>query len=793
MANFQEFNIFDRAPVPFTAALPVLAAAKSFALPVAGETAGDMSLHTLIPLLDGGRARLQAFTEEAALTTPFIKYQPLETALIFFHAPAHDSFSFDPGHAKTTSVNASRAEISLLAGCLQAGGAAKDDPSKAAAAEFSLGNLHKAHYFCSLEQQRTPASRLQLCAVLAELGLYQEAYDALKEEKAPEALLLLASIHRRTGNPQRAAEALAAIAGGTPAETGKAAEAAWLNLAAGREDEAEKEFERLAAAARNRAEALSGLGAARAKKAFRTNDSALLASATAALESALAVPSPSATRIFFQLGNIYFRSGNLAKAELCYRRTAARSPGVQALANLAATLIRSGKPQEARALTARIALTDPAAARQLASTLQGEKAPQAGGLPVVSSPVGGKPAPEFKLEAFPAAPPPPPAHAQPPLPSALPVQASLDPAITLPRSKLPAPGPAAPRPGGVNFESTFESAQVSPAPLSANEGQASLEPAAPRNPLQAFAGRTGGQPSSPEAMQEIMRGVPDFSSQERRPEDFMSGAFRLASTLEREYGGKVHFNREGLSTLEAKLRSAFVGGKSQAGIELAIDSAAFLCYFLQERHKGRLVKLQGFEPWGWPMIFEADGRKITTYPAQRPWRLVWGESAIEPGWLINYSDWLTASLQKKATLPSGAPAVKDKIASHQERIIDAETEHKRILLLAAGIPELAGIEPERSGLYKLGAAIRKNFRPKIPPSADGWRLLRCCGHLLAQILEKEFKASWFNTDGSDGSWSMRLPWGTFVFPLGKAYKAALSGDDLGDYYSALFAERKSRQ
>ena len=72
----------------------------------------------------------------------------------------------------------------------------------------------------------------------------------------------------------------------------------------------------------------------------------------------------------------------------------------------------------------------------------------------------------------------------------------------------------------------------------------------------------------------------------------------------------------------------------------------------------------------------------------------------------------------------------------------------------------------------------------------GWRLLRCCGHLLAAILAKELQAAWYNTDGPDGGWSMRLQCGLYVYPLGKVFKAAAAREDLQEYFAALLAEKR---
>jgi hypothetical protein len=193
------------------------------------------------------------------------------------------------------------------------------------------------------------------------------------------------------------------------------------------------------------------------------------------------------------------------------------------------------------------------------------------------------------------------------------------------------------------------------------------------------------------------------------------------------------------------------------------------------------------------MIFETQDVKITTYPVQRVWRLLWDETIPEPGWLAKYSDWLTGLLRSPASPPSGAEAVKARTMSHPERLTDTLTEHKRIMKLVSALAETSGIELGRPGVTKLATLIRNNFKPNIPPSADGWKLLRCYGHILAATMEKDFKAVWYNTDGEDGHWSMQLPWNTFVFPIGKIYKTASQREELGEYYAALLSEWLQRQ
>ena len=265
----------------------------------------------------------------------------------------------------------------------------------------------------------------------------------------------------------------------------------------------------------------------------------------------------------------------------------------------------------------------------------------------------------------------------------------------------------------------------------------------------------------------------------------------MASALEETVNRKIYFNADGLTEVERKLRTTFIKASTnqQQLIETIKDSSAFLCYILQERHKGRLIKMPDFDHWGWPVVFEAP-KHIVTYPTQRAWRLLWQNSLPEPGWLTKYLLYVENELKPdNPPKPRGMEAVSARIPSHPERLTDMQTEHRRLMLLAATLKETSGIELARPGLEKLEKTIKWNFRPSTPPTLDGWKLLRCYGHIMAEILIKDFKAVWYNMDGNDGFWSMQLPWKTFIFPIGKIYKTASAGGSLTEYYDALLAEK----
>lgn len=801
--NFLNLNIFAGSPASFLQALPVFSAAPELAFPVKQETAGQATLYHIPQFVENGQAMLPAFISAALLNPPLIKRTAVEAAIMLFHAPNNDLFVFNPQHPQARTalspLRATRRDISLLAGFLQAGAKTSGDPNRLAAGEFALGRLHSAHYLYTLAAAKNPASsaRFALSSVLIELGLLQEAYDGLKADRDPEALLNLAVIHRKTGDQQAAREMLAAILPGTPLEDRKAAEQAWMDLEAGREDEAEKAFKRLAATAFEKTEALSGLGAAMAKTAFKTKNKNRLAAAADTLRSALVTPSSSSARIFFQLGNLYFRSGDPAQAEASYRRSAAMAPSVQALANLAMTLVKTGRLEEAAAITLQVSLTDPASAARLTAEFPKNKLaalfppPQA--VPQHAEPA--QPAPRSSAPAQPAAAPDiPAAFARPretPRQNLPPAMADLPPFArpqetppqALPPTSFdtfvfPGSGAAAPQPAPAVQSASLAPAQpVSPPPVSNRTPAAQKAAASHEMRMETF--------------QDIIDSHAMPTEAESRKDDFISRAFRLASELEDELGRKIYFNLDGLAEVEKKLRLTFIKtkGNPQGNLETVKDCSAFLCYFLQERYKGRLIKFQDFDPWGWPMIFQQPGVKVTTYPVQRVWRMLWEPAVPEPGWLPKYSSWLAGRLKETATPVCGAAAARAHTMSHPERLADAQAEHRRTLVLTASLPETSQIELSRPGLIKLETAIRNNFRPDIPPTADGWKLLRCYGHILAEIMIKDFKAVWYNTDGEDGGWSMQLPWKTFIFPIGKLYKTASNRGSLNEYYDTILADK----
>ncbi|MHB0995767.1 MAG: tetratricopeptide repeat protein [Elusimicrobiales bacterium] len=822
--NTGNLNIFGGGPAQLREALPLFRRLTALALPAAPADAEGATLYSITPLEEAGTQYLPAFTAPELLNPPFISQPPLPAALLLFHAPAHDHFIFNPAHPQSrqacSPLKASRREISLLAGFLKSGDkAAGGDAVGQAEGEYALGNLHSAHYLYDLAAARNPGSRARFAMgfVLAELGLLQEAYDLLKSDTDPEARLCLAMIHRRTGDAQQARSLLSSLGKGTPLDEKAAVEEAWLDLETVPED-AEKTFQRLSSVSFEKTEALAGLGAAMAKNAFRTKDKGRLAAAAAALRSALVSPSPASARIFFQLGSLYFRSGDMGQAEVCYARAAALSPSPQALANLALTMVRTGKFREAAQATLQVALTDMPSARRLAGEFP---KPMLGQLfPPPPEPVKPEPEPEIPApsalgsmkevkqeqpsalgsmtEITPGTQAPPGAAAAPDIPAAF--RKGPGPATATPAPEQAAPPAADQGTGGAQPAGGLDGAGASYKFINPSAPAAGLDPARPRDA--SVSGRTFGKVDKArnpeparevkiESLRDVMQSPSAPTEEESRRDDFISRAFKLASALEDELNKKIHFNLDGLSEVERKLRLVFLkgGGNPQANIEAVKDCAAFLCYFLQERQKGRLIKFPDFDPWGWPMVLERPGVKFTTYPIQRTWRLLWQDTVPEPGWLTKYFEWVSGRLAAPEPPPSGLKAAKQRLMSHQERLADAQTEHRRMMVLASSLPETSHIELGRSGILKISNALREKFKPDVPPTADGWKLLRCYGHVLAEIAARDFKAAWYNTDGEDGGWAMEAPWKTLFFPLGKVYKTAAAGGDLDAWYDSLLAEK----
>jgi len=804
MANeLPDFTIFRLSKTPSLG--EIIGSFSSFpelASPVVPAQTAGLPLYTISDHRDQELSILPVFTATGLIEPPYTVKPALPFLQMLFASPSAEIFAFNPTHAQakipTAEIRLNKHRLSAAIGFLQTPSPlpAGEELETALKNEAGLGNLHRANYMASVLLAGNPSSPSygHYAETLINLGLLQEAYNYVKAFQTPDFFCYRAAILRLSGDPAKARQWLDKIPGGTPFEDKKKLELAWLALEESRTGEALDAFRSLAKNSFEKTGALFGLGVALMRNAPPGRNPAETGEIMTVFSSALNLPSPLLPDIFIQLGNLNFRTGNYTEAATCYRKAAEISPTIQSKANLGLALIKTGNLQEAAALVNDIALTDPASAGRLATELPSDSA-----FKLLES------SRQHRDSSPPAAEKPRPATIPPGLAAAELQFANFNVLPKTPSPKInrsdtaPEPEPVVPAPisqNGQNNEPSSGTATVSlEAALPRNvTGARGAQPAESALPQSTAANPATPQPDAivMESLMDAVCAAPRPMETETKKDDFLGRAFKLASSLEEEFNKKMYFNANGLTEVEKKLRLTFMQGRQnpQDALEMVKDCAAFLCFLLKERHKGRLIKMPDFDHWGWPVVFETP-KHMTTYPIQRAWKLLWeGESLPDPGWLTQYLRYVEDELNAKTTEKAqGAAAVRNKVLSHPERRIDVQTEHRRIIILTTTLEETSHIELGRSGILKLENALKENFRPDIPPTADGWKLLRCYGHILAEILIKDFKAVWYNVDGNDGFWSMYLPWRTFVFPIGKIYKAASNRESLSEYYDILRAEK----
>jgi len=271
-------------------------------------------------------------------------------------------------------------------------------------------------------------------------------------------------------------------------------------------------------------------------------------------------------------------------------------------------------------------------------------------------------------------------------------------------------------------------------------------------------------------------------------------AFEFAKNLEEEFQTKVLFNLEGLNVVERKLRITFMSEISTQEKNNVINGAsAFLTFLLKERFKAEIIKYNDLDPWtNEAIIKNKNSLQLFTYPVARVWLINWNEKLPEQGWLGNYLKYLTYFMNQKEENEYGKRAVISKISSHPEKIFDAIIEHKKILTIASEIEETSYIPLNPSSVIKIESEIRKRFKPKIPPTRDGWKILRCYAHIFLEIILKDIKPQWYNVEKNDGFWSFKIKENKFIFPIGKVYKTALLGESLVNYYDEISKISKLR-
>ncbi|MCX5786466.1 MAG: hypothetical protein NTX59_12350 [Elusimicrobia bacterium] len=846
-----DFNIFKPGQASFGDIIESFKSFHELAAPLVEINSAGIRLFTIPVYKDQNYTLLPAFTDARLPKPPFAIKSPLELLNFYFHSQNADFFTFNPSGGSSGAagpeVRLNRLQLSLIIGALETLAYPPLEPSAAETgkgynpsnsvrlATRSLEQIrpHSAYYMASFAGAGPQANFIK-AAALAELDLYQDAYDLLKDDRSPRALCLLAEIYRRTDNPRKAREILLSIPQGTGLDRKKSLETAWLDLDEGKTAEAQRIFGTLLDAGDERQEALFGLALAGAGKVMKTEDPDVLREAVAAFEAALESHLKVSSRMFFYAGNFFLRLGRSARAEICYRESSRLFPSPQARANLVLALLKGNELEEAAAIAAELALTEPASVGRLAAQFPKDKVqwlfknafrsileakPPSPPPAAKGSPVPAVQTPYAPAESVA----PPPALAPEARDSSEPQPSEMGTGgtPTQPNStadKLPAQKPGTPAggqaDGGVKTEEATVSLEAAAPKISSRSVNASaskpVKSAPPAGVPQPQPGRQTGLPgggkdasadakrsqaNAPDTKLETFKGIlssHSASQEETKKDSFLSRAFTLASDLEDQFGEKIYFNADGLTQIERKLRLTFIKTKDnpQERLNAVKDCSAFLCYVLQERLKGRLIKFQDFDPWGWPMIFEQPSRKITSYPVERVWKLLWQDDLPEPGWLIKYLHYMEEELNSAPGAKlQGVVAVRSRVMSHPEKITEAQTEHKRILILASSLGETSYIETGRTGLIKLEQILKNSFHPNVPPTADGWKLLRCYGHILAGTLTKDFKASWYNVEGNDGLWSMQTPWKTFIFPIGKIYKATSARESLLEYYDHLSEEK----
>lgn len=710
---------------------------KSLAIPVSAQSGAPEGFISIAGQMSGNGRLAPVYSDLRLTEARTVSLPTLYLLTGLFEIPGFRGIIFNPpGRYSSFSKTLERENWSLLIGCLESG-AMPADPLNRSLSEFNSGRLHAAHYCLWLLPDRPDFQphKLLLAKILVQLGLYAKAGETMRDyfQKNPRtarSLFLMAEISRKSGNLQQAGSwseqagaALRESGLSSPADT---VEPGWLELESGDLQEAEKFFRQNLENPVCRQEAALGLGTALKDTGLKNSDKSRLTEASSFLKKAALLEGPIKAQALFQLGIVLMRLSDLDGAEDCYRKSLALRPSLIVKVNLGFTLLMRKKTAEATELCREICLFDRDSAAGLISRLTSGEPPSApAGARDNTAPAGIRPQP-------------------------VPPAAGITPAVNNARP------PAGPAVGFSAKPPTPEIIKKTPAP-----------------PAENFSRPAPGAGDAP-----VQASVQD---------GFLSRAYTLVSALKEELRRDIGFTPEGLREVENKLRLSFLkaGNSPAQARELILNSAAFLCQCLQQRYKGNLHRFPDMEEWTWLMTFE--NSPFATFPVERCWQFLRSGELPEPGWLTKYAEYVGSEVRKADLAPvAGAEAVKRGLKSSPHCITDAETDHKRVMLLLRELQETKNMNCDRSGVPQLEKALKSGFSPG-PQPPDKWRLLRCYGHILVEIMTVEFRAAWFNTDGGDGLWSMRLPWGVFVFPFGKIYRTALQGGSLSDYYVKLEA------
>ncbi|MBP7795535.1 MAG: hypothetical protein KA059_02020 [Elusimicrobiales bacterium] len=272
-----------------------------------------------------------------------------------------------------------------------------------------------------------------------------------------------------------------------------------------------------------------------------------------------------------------------------------------------------------------------------------------------------------------------------------------------------------------------------------------------------------------------------------------STALSFSKQLEEEFGKKIYFNYDGIDDIERKLRVTFMTEVSENEKKEVIKGcSAFLLFFIKERYKADIITYHDIDSWAWSAIIKNKKEmEILTYPAARIWEIFWSKTLPEQGWIKKYIGYINDFFNNLTEeTPYGKDAINKMIPSHTEKIYDAKIEHKKIVLISRDISETSHIPINSSSVIKIEQEIMKNYEPHVPPTIDGWKILRCYAHLFLEIILKDFNIQWYNVEKNDGLWSFFIGNNTYTFPIGKVYKVASLRESLTDYYNSLIENIK---
>lgn len=264
-------------------------------------------------------------------------------------------------------------------------------------------------------------------------------------------------------------------------------------------------------------------------------------------------------------------------------------------------------------------------------------------------------------------------------------------------------------------------------------------------------------------------------------------AFKFVKEMEENSGKKISFSLEGIDEIERRIRIlSMTEIREDEMINFLNKASYFFIYIVRERFKAKIKIIKELDMWATTVtIRNKNDLELTTYPAARLWHFRWSTVKPPHGYLRSYVEYLNSFMNKKEEDPYGKIAISKGFKSDEQKIFDAQIEHKKILETAKDIQETSYLSPNSSLLPKFEKELRKYFKPQIPPTTDGWKILRCFGHIFLEMILKDFSPAWYCVEKNDGLWSFMLPNKTFIFPVGKVYKSALVGESLQEYYEIL--------